>query len=219
MKSKISGLLVLFFIVGSVWAETQQTWSFEELESGSLPENCEATETDGKGQKALWEVQEDATSKLENKCLAITNNTNRGEMANILMIKNGVYKNIEFSTKIKTGTGGKNAGGGIIWRAADENHYYLAQWNATSTSLRLYVYIGGKSSLLESTSVEAASEPWQQIDVIHHDETIEILFNGESKISIEDKQLDFKGWVGLWAQGSAMPSFDDVNLYSDEDAE
>lgn len=221
MKVNIYSFLMLFCLWGttSIWAETQQTWSFEEFKVGTLPENWEKAETKGKGSLATWEVQKDETSQIGKTVLTITNNPNRGEMGNLLIGKMGVYKNIEFSTKIKASTIGKDAGGGVIWRVIDEKHYYLAQWIATSNNLRLYVFINGKPSLLESVSIEADPETWHQLDVVHHDEAIEILFDNESKIAVEDKQLDFKGWVGLWAQGGALPSFDDVILYSEEDGE
>jgi hypothetical protein len=73
--------------------------------------------------------------------------------------------------------------------------------------------------MLESVSITSDSNAWHKIDVIHHGEGIEVLFDDESRISVEDNQLDFKGWIGLWAQGSAMPTFDDVNFYTDDDEE
>jgi len=212
-------ILLFLFVTTTTWAETQLMWSFEELEDGNLPEKWEIAETHGKGTKAAWEVQKDETSLMGKNVLTITNNPNRGEMGNLLIAKTGVFQNIEFSTKIKASAIGKDAGGGLIWRVVDEKHYYLAQWNAASNNLRFYVYINGKPSLLESVPVEAELETWHQLDVAHHDASIEISFNNESKISVEDKQLDFKGWVGLWTQGSALPSFDDVILYSEEDGE
>jgi hypothetical protein len=221
MKINLYGLLMLFLFVSTSGAETQQNWTFEELKAGDLPENWEKMETNGKDAPAHWEVREDDTytRSLNKNVLSITNNPNRGEMGNLLVTKVGVFKNIEVSTKIKPGTIGKDAGGGLIWRIIDNKHYYLAQWNATSNSLRLYVYINGKPSLLESVSIEADLDTWHQMDVIHNEEEIEILFDNESKIAVQDKQLDFKGWIGLWAQGSALPSFDDVILYSPEDGE
>jgi len=221
MKINIYGFLMLFLFVGTTKAEIQQNWTFEELKVGDLPEKWEVMETNGKNTPALWEVQKDDTDErsLSKYILSVTNNPNRGEMGNLLVAKVGVFKNIELSTKMRSSAIGKDAGGGLIWRVIDKKHYYLAQWNATSNNLRLYVYINGKPSLLESVSVEADPETWHQLDVIHNEEEIEILFDNESKISVQDKQLDFKGWIGLWAQGSALPAFDDVILYSQEDGE
>ena len=219
MKYFFYSSLLLLFIISSPRAESQQNWSFEDLKTGTVPENWESAETKGKGQKAIWETKADDSNAPGKKVLAITNNTNRGDIGNLLFIKHGVFQNVEFSTKVKAGAIGQDAGGGVVWRAIDENHYYSAQWNASANTLRLYVYIGGKPSLLESVSVEADPDAWHQIDIVHNEESIEISFDSEPKISVEDKQLDFKGWIGLWAQGSATPLFDDVTFYSEEDAE
>jgi len=51
----LGGLIILLW-GGSVWAGMQQTWSFDDLESGHLPDNWEAAETNGKGAHATWEV-------------------------------------------------------------------------------------------------------------------------------------------------------------------
>lgn len=219
MKVPFLICLMLLFSIHTPHAETQQTWSFEDLKTGTLPQDWDVAKTKSKNTQAKWEIVEDETSPMGKKVISLIDNPNRGETANILMIKNGVFQNVELSAKIKAGAIGTDTGGGIIWRAIDENHYYLAHWNAESNHLRLYVYIGGKPSLLESVSIEADPDTWHLIEVTHHEETIDILFDSESKMTIEDNQLMFKGWVGLWAQGSATPSFDDVNFYTEEEAE
>lgn len=219
MKSTLFGLFIIFFIANPIFAETEQTWSFEQDKAGKLPSKWKIAETKGKGVHAIWEVHEDDTNGPGKKVLAITNNTNRGDMGNLLIQEESVFKEIELSTRVKATTSGKNAGGGLIWRVVDENHYYLAQWNAASNNLRLYVYIGGKPSLLESVSVEGDPKAWHHIEVSHIENMIEVLFDSEPKISVEDKQLDFKGNFGLWAQGDALPAFDDITLYSEEGEE
>lgn len=215
-------LLVCSFILALTpfsYAETQFTWAFEEANIGSVPENWEVSETNGKNALADWEVKKDDTVAMGKKVLTIANNPNRGEMGNILVYKQDVFKNVELSAKIKADGTTQDSGGGIIWRVVDEDHYYLAQWNASTNHLRLYVYIGGKPSLLDSVPLDADPDTWHQIDIVHYEESIEVLFDNESKIALEDKQLDFKGWIGLWAQGGATPSFDDVIFYSEEDPE
>lgn len=209
----------VFALTPYVNAETQLTWAFEEANIGSMPENWEVSETNGKNALADWEVKQDDSVAMGKKVLTIANNPNKGDMGNILIYKQDVFKNVELSAKIKADGTTQDSGGGILWRVVDEDHYYLAQWNSSTNHLRLYVYIGGKPSLLESVPLEADPDTWHQIDVVHYEESIEVLFDNESKIALEDKQLDFKGWIGLWAQGGGTPSFDDVIFYSEEDPE
>lgn len=219
MKHACFMVIALLLCFGTAQSETQQLWSFDDTKTGTKPDNWEPAETNGKGSLADWEVTQDESLTLGKGVLSVTNNPNRGDVSNLLLNKHGVFRNIELSVKIKPTSIGTDAGGGLVWRAVDENHYYQAQWNAASKNLRLYVYIGGKPSLLESVSVDAKPNTWHQIDVVHYEETIDVMFDNESKISVEDKQLDFKGWVGLCAPGSATPSFDDVTFYTEEDLE
>ena len=197
------------------YAELQNTWNFDEMELGTKPENWELAETNGKGKMAIWEVAESDN----NKVFAITNNRNSGNTVSLAIIKIDAVKNVEFSTRIKAGTPGNDAGGGLIWRAIDENHYYLARWDPIGKTCRLYLIIGGEASLLESARVDADTDMWHQFDVVHTEETIEILFEGESVLEFEDNSLDLPGWIGLCASGDAMPAFDDITFYTEDDNE
>jgi len=197
--------------MGIANAQTENTWDFDSLDSGTLPENWELAETNGKGRLATWEV----TSEDDNKFFAITNNRNDKKTSNLAMIKIGAVKNIELSTRIKAGQPGDTAGGGLIWRVIDENHYYLARWDPIGKTCRLYLIIGGESSLLESVRLDADTDTWHQLEVTHNEETIEILFDSEPILEFEDNQLDLPGWVGLWAPGDALPSFDDITVYTE----
>jgi hypothetical protein len=216
MKFASRGIaLITLTLCSLIYAESQSTWNFDELESGTKPKNWELAETNGKGTAAIWEI----TERDENKVFAITKNRNSGNTASLAMIKVGAVKNVELSTRIKAGTPGDDAGGGMIWRVIDENHYYLARWDPIGKTCRLYLTIGGEASLLESVRVDADTGTWHQFDVAHNEETIEILFDGESVLEFEDNTLDLPGWIGLWAPGDAMPAFDDITFYTEDDVE
>ncbi len=209
-------LMVSFFylLTNPIYAQTQYTWDFEQSETGTLPEKWEPAETRGKGALVSWAISTE--DDINNKILAISSNDNSGEMANLMLIKQGAFKNVELSTHIKAGQANAASGGGLIWRVVDENHYYLAQWNPGAENFRLYLYIGGKPSLLESVALHADPKEWHQIAISHNEETIEISFDNESILSFKDNKLDLPGWFGLWAPGSAVPAFDNVNFYSTE---
>ncbi|MBT3604665.1 MAG: hypothetical protein HN521_16525, partial [Candidatus Latescibacteria bacterium] len=80
MKSKLLGLIIFFLISNSVFAESDQTWSFEQEKAGKLPPNWKVAETQGNGVNAIWEVDKNDTNGPGKHVLAITNNTNRGDM-------------------------------------------------------------------------------------------------------------------------------------------
>ncbi|MDA0711815.1 MAG: hypothetical protein O3B73_16575, partial [bacterium] len=81
--------LLCFFAVfaGTAVAETQQIWSFDFLEAGKLPEKWIPLETNGKGDHAVWEVDGADGLTPGKQVLGLTNNSNRGEMGNLLMIE------------------------------------------------------------------------------------------------------------------------------------
>ena len=209
-------LCFLFFCtIGIAYAEYENNWNFDKLDSGSVPENWEIAETNGKGRVATWEV----ISKDDNKVFGIINNRNSSKTSNLAMIKIDAVKNIEMSTRIHAGQPGDSAGGGLIWRVIDKDHYYLARWDPIAKTCRLYLTIGGEFSLLESVRLDADTNTWHQFEVIHYEETIEIVFDGNTVLEFEDNQLDLPGWIGLWAPGDALPSFDDVTFYTEDAGE
>ena len=211
--------VIILACVHSIHTETQTIWPFDSDKEGQVPKGWEVAEANGKGTPASWEVTQDASAPSGPNVVAITYNRNPEQAANLLLNKTTSLKNIELSVRIKTGARGRLSGGGMVWRAVDENHYYLARWNPSEGHVRLYLVVGGKSSLLESASVEAEAEAWHQIEVIHNEAELGILFDGESVIEIEEKKMNFGGWIGLWAPGDATPSFDDVSVYSEEEGD
>ena len=214
MKKGIQWFAILTLISTVAYAELQENWDFDKLKAGKLPNNWELAETNGKGKMAVWEVTDDED---ENKVLSITNNSNSNKTASLAMIKIGAVKHIELGARIKAGSPGDSAGGGLIWRVIDVNHYYLARWDPIGKTCRLYLTIGGEASLLESVRLDADTDEWHQFDVVHNEGIIEIVFDGDPVLEFEDNQLDLPGWVGLWAPGDALPSFDDVTVYTEDD--
>ncbi|MCZ6636245.1 MAG: hypothetical protein O7G87_22845 [bacterium] len=216
-------LLVLISLLSHaslLGAEIQQFWYFDQLEGGTLPEGWERAETKGEHNPATWEIVEKGKDAPSAKnVVAITYNTNDAKTSNLLLAKQQALKNVELSVQIHAGEGLGQSGGGLIWRVIDENHYYLAYWNARENHVRLSLVIGGKQSLIESINVEADTEEWHLLEVIHTEESLQILFDSESLIDAEEKKVDLPGWVGLWAPGDAMPWFDNMLIYSDEEGE
>ena len=145
---RILVLISLLAHTSLLGAEIQQSWYFDQLEGGTLPEGWERAETKGEHNPATWEIVEkgkDASSP--KNVIAITYNTNDAKTSNLLLAKQQALKSVELSVQIHAGEGLGQAGGGLIWRVVDENHYYLAYWNARENHVRLSLVISGKASL------------------------------------------------------------------------
>ena len=103
--------------------------------------------------------------------------------------------------------------GGLVWRAKDPDHYYIARWNPLETNLRLYTVAGGKRSMpMKSVQIDADPKAWHELEVTMVGPRITIRFDGKVVIEAEDATYaDGKG-VGLWSKADASTRFDSLRI-------
>jgi hypothetical protein len=78
--------------------------------------------------------------------------------------------------------------------------------------LRVYVVKDGKRTQLASAEIKADTNQWQEMDIEVEDEEIQVQFNEEDIIKIEDTTLSGAGMVGLWTKADASTAFDDFGI-------
>ncbi|HUW19063.1 MAG TPA: family 16 glycoside hydrolase [Sedimentisphaerales bacterium] len=166
-------------------------------------------ETNGKGKFAKWEIIKDDSAPHYSPVIAITRNKNSGQTYNLLMAKGTSFKNVELEVNLKRISGKEDQGGGIIWRAKDNNNYYVARWNPLEENLRLYVVLDGKRKQLASADVKADPGAWHRIQILHEGNELAVEFDSRELISVKDDTLAQAGMVGLWTKADAATAFND----------
>ena len=120
---------------------------------------------------------------------------------------------VELTTRIRANSGVIDQGGGLAWRIADENNYYVTRYNPLETNLRVYHVVAGvRSQLAEATNIEIPAGQWFKLEVRHQGERIEVWLEGKKKIDLTDSTLQGPGGYGFWAKADASTTFQGLEV-------
>lgn len=196
--------------------EDELEWTFEDVETGSIPANWEIAENNGNGTLAKWEVIEVEDAPSGKKAFALTKTENPNQTFNLAIAKGTQFKDLEIEVKVKSGTGKMDQGGGPMWRVQDKDNYYVARWNPLEKNLRVYYVKDSKRTQIATIDdLEADSSKWQEISIEMKGNKIEASFNGKKLIEVEDNTFPEDGMIGLWTKADAATSFDDLEVEQD----
>lgn len=182
------------------------TWGFEEYDGGVRPAEWVPAETASKRTPGTWLVAGDAWGK----AIALMQSTNTGDTCNLLLAANTRLGNLKMSAKIKTISGWEQHGGGICWRAQNNDNYYYANWNPLESKLGLHAMVNGKPFEIQTVTLHADLSTWHTIAVEHFRSKISVYFDGNLIIALEDQTLTLPGMIGLWTKADACSMYDDI---------
>ena len=132
----------------------------------------------------------------------------------VILRINQQFSNLDISVNFTPVSGRVDASGGIIFRAKDQNNYYIVRANALEDNFRLYTFINGSRSQIASATVTPPSiNKAHQIRVITKGNHIQAYLNNELKIDYHDNTFS-NGYVGLWTKADSVTIFDDLKVDS-----
>jgi len=226
-KILVFGSFVLFVVLNvcMAWAETTSrgigptsahassgTWrlNFDEVKAGELPSGWKIDATHPGKRLAGWNVVADPEAPSGPNVLALTR---PGSNEYNLFWTNSIpFKDGNLEVNIRADKGKEDQGGGLIWRVLDANNYYVTRYNPLEKNLRLYYVKRGRRVQLADVKADIKSGEWFKITVLHHEEMITVLLNGQKVMQVKDDNLLAAGGVGFWTKADAATSFDDFLL-------
>lgn len=119
---------------------------------------------------------------------------------------------LELSVRLQARTGRIDQGGGLVWRAADSNNYYIARYNPLEDNLRLYTVKGGKRRQLASATVRLDHKAWHHLRILARGPHHQVFLNNKKLLDVKDTTFKAPGRIGLWTKADAITAFD--NLHS-----
>ncbi len=219
----ISTLLVaLVMISGLGWAgptaskanETQAvSLDFDDVPTGKIPAGWKIEVTNPKGPLATWKAIEDPTAPSGTMVLALTSpNHTFGGAFNLCWTPKISFLNGEIEVKFKANTGEEDQGGGVIWRALDQDNYYIARFNPLEDNFRIYYVRDGARKTLASTRIALPAGQWHTLKIVQNGTHFEGYLNGKKLLEGTNDLFKEAGGVGLWTKADAVTSFDDFTV-------
>ncbi len=136
-------------------------------------------------------------------------NKNTGDCFNIITTQMAC-KNMTLTAKIKLLTGGKNIGGGLVWRFLDNMNYYMAGFDPLDSNFVFFKVVKGVRALIKNTSFKSGMGLWYTLSVEANKEHVICWVNGEKLVDSNDNSLKKVGKVGFWTKADAQTYFDEM---------
>ena len=205
---KLAPIVTMSAVAGLAVAAYAETANFDSTETGKPPPGWTATKT-GKGQ-AKWTVEKEDSAPSKPNILKQS-----GEATYPVCLKNDTnLKNGFVEVKFKPISGKEDQAGGVVWRAKDSDHYYIARANALEDNVTIYHTVKGKRTEKKRTDMKVASREWHTLRVDFADNHFTVTLDGKKAIEWDDKTFAEAGMVGVWTKADSVTLFDDFSYGS-----
>jgi hypothetical protein len=212
--------IVLNLVSGALASDVKiQEWKFDKDQTGSVP----AGFLPGKlnSEAGRWEVVQDGKAGSSPNVLARLGGES-SKAPQIIFIDGLEAESLDLTVRIKAPPVGENQAGGVVFRASDEQNYYVVWFNPQDQVLRLDKVVNGEVTHLQDLTVDSVEAgKWHLLRVLIHGPVLEALFNNRQFLSGRDQKWEFgsykRGKIGLWAQGKGPVYFDTVRYANIDD--
>lgn len=185
-----------------------RTIEFPKDSLGKLPAGWKADHTN-KGGAGEWKVLADATAPSKKGHVLAQTGKSPNPVFNLCVADDTRSTDLEVSVMFKSNDGIRDQGGGIVWRYADADNYYIARFNPLEDNYRLYKIVAGKRiQLATKEEITLASGSWHRLTVRMTGDQIECQLDGKKLLEAKDDTFRTAGKVGLWTKADAQTSFD-----------
>ena len=122
------------------------------------------------------------------------------------------FSTVDISVRFKPLSGRIDASGGIVFRATDEENYYIVRANALEGNYRLYYFKEGSRYQIASATVTAPTlGKWHTMRVVAQGDHIQAYLDGTLYLDHHDSRYS-SGYVGLWTKADSVTAFDDLEV-------
>lgn len=190
-----------------------ESLNFDDVSVGRLPAGWRVGATNRKGPLATWQVVEDKTAPSGDYVLAMTRpNHTFGGTFNICWTDSVTFLDGEIEVRFKAVEGEEDQGGGVIWRAQDEENYYISRFNPLENNFRIYYVRDGARKILADARIELPAGKWHTLKIVQHGNRYEGYLDGTQFLDGTDDLFKKPGGVGVWTKADAVTSFDDFTV-------
>jgi hypothetical protein len=190
-------------------------WTFDRTPPGRTPKGLSRLATPPAPQPGQWSVRADSAAPSPPNVLKLTTAAPDATF-NVALFEESSYRDLDLRVAVRADAGKVDQGGGLVWRAKDENNYYICRINPLESNFRVYKVVNGKREQLQSAQDQRKTGQWQQLRVTMVGARITCYVDGTKKFEVTDETFPDAGLIGLWTKADASSSFDDLAVYATE---
>lgn len=196
-------------------------FDFEKDEAGGTPGGFTPALTGGGG-PVMWQVQEVDDAPSGNKVVAQLSDDRTNARYPQLVRDDFEATDVDVSVRFRTVSGDVDASGGLVFRYADKDNFYVVRANSLEGNVVAYKTENGKRGNIGvkgkgdtyGVNVEVPHQQWNALRVIMKGNLIEIILNDRKLFEVENDTFTEAGKIGLWTKADAVTQFDDLSAMS-----
>ena len=190
-------------------AQSGTTWSFDSARAGEPPSGFSFGRT-GSGRMGRWVVRAAADAPSGPNVLAQEDSDRADYRFPVAVADGPTFGDVSVSVRCKPVGGRVDRACGIVWRYQDENNYYLTRANALEDNVCWYYVQNGRRIEVKRVKMRVASGVWHSLRADMRGDHVEVYFNGNKVIDVQDSRFPAPGKVGVWTKADSYTLFDDL---------
>ena len=191
--------------------ESVRTWNFDGDPQGQLPPKfVVGTFFDGRP-AGDWKVIATPKALSSPQVLAQLREKGAEHNYNLVLVEDTNATDLDLSVSFLPISGKADMGGGLIWRAKDDRHYYLTRANPLEQNIRVYHVVNGVRKMLKNYDEIIDVRKWHRLRVVNEGCRIQIFYDDKPIFDLCDETFKH-GRIGLWTKSDAVTYFDDLKL-------
>ena len=129
----------------------------------------------------------------------------------MVLVQGTTTTDLDLSISFLPIAGKGDMGGGLIWRAREDQNYYITRANPLEQNIRLYRVVKGVRYKLANFDRIISGDTWHTLQVKARGDRFQIIFDGQTVFDVRDETFQ-SGQIGLWTKADAVTFFDDLRL-------
>ncbi len=204
-----AGLLCcIFAMVSEETSSRQRQWTFRHAAVGKVPKGWQCGVTGARtGTAPRWKVVDDAGRHV----LAQTESGGANGDFPVCLKTGTSFHNGTVSIRFKPISGRIDQAGGVVFRAADKDNFYIVRANALENNVSFYVTRGARRKTIKYwEKIRVDRGAWHELKVTVHDNEFRVWFDGKYVGMARDPNATWQrpGMVGLWTKADSVTYFD-----------
>lgn len=162
----------------------------------------------GHGEPVHWQVLEDPSAP-GGRVIAETSRDTADYRFPLCIYDGLIARDVEVSVRFKAVDGVVDQAGGLMVRVQDPLNYYVTRANALEDNIRLYKVVAGVRRQIAGQSVGVTSGVWHTLSLKIAGDVLEVAFDGQRLLEVQDATFAEPGKVGLWTKADSLTHFAD----------
>jgi hypothetical protein len=194
--------------------------NFDSVKRGELPPGWTSTVTNH-GQPSHWVVQPDPTAPSRPNVLAQSSKGGLRYRFPLCLFDRVTALDGDISVKMKILSGKDDQDAGVVFRATDQNNYYLVRASAREHNIVMFRVKDGHFEPIRCNGARMGSYgvlhpikigDWNLLRVTYKGSQATVYFNHRKVFEASDSAFNSPGRAGVWTNADTTAYFDDFRI-------